>query len=241
MYPQKQKLLTFIFKELVPLRPENGLEKNWTGGQLKKILSVACRLLDVFKADFSNYQFAIDFLRLLVAFRCMYQSLYGKILMPHWRENAISFLDLLQKFIAPSCNIGLIQFHSVLHTMNICQKYELGAGSLGLDQNIEALHSVVSSDILPNVEKIQSISNSDTFDKDNQAPDSYIERFRSIHTRQLEMSLQSTPLKQITVDHFDYLKTITIDKAFVMRFEKISLDSGLLTKLTSAKLQKLQK
>ena len=241
MLLQQQKLIIIIFKDLVPHRIQDGLEKSWTGGQLKKVLAISDRLLDVFKNNFSHYKFAIDFLSLLVSFKLMYDSMFGKVLMPNWRENALNFLKLLREFLLPSCNIGLIHFHTIHHSIQICEKYGLGVGCMGLDQIIEDLHKVVNEDILPNVEQIRTFDVSHVFTKDDPAPESYIERFRSLHCRQLELSLQTLKLKPITLDHFDYLKTIEIDKPLIENYDKKAHEHGLLTKLSSAKLKKISK
>ena len=165
--------------------------------------------------------------------------MFGKVLRPNWRENAVEFLNLFREFISPSCNIGLIQFHNITHCIKICEKYNVGVGCLGLDQIIESLHTVINSEIIPNVEKIRSFSVNHTFTEDNPAPKSYIERLRSVHSRQLEMSLQSLQLKPVAIENFDYLKTVTIDKALISKFDKKAHENGLLTKLTSTKMKKI--
>ena len=122
MLIHQQKLLILLFKDLVPIRNQDGLEKTWTGGQLKKVLSISDRLLNVFLADFPQFKFAIQFLNLLVKFQTMYRNMFGKVLRPNWRENAVEFLNLFREFISPSCNIGLIQFHNITHLSELHER-----------------------------------------------------------------------------------------------------------------------
>ena len=236
----QQKLIKIIFNHFVPIRTQDGLEKAWSGGQIKKILSISSRILEIFLESFPNYEYIIKFLRLLVTFKEMYHSMYGKILMHGWQDHAFAFLEKLKSFMNGSVNIGYIQFHSVIHALNICSKYNLGLGSLGLDQQIEALHSHVYYDLVPNIRKTRMPSSSEVFTDENPPSKSYIDKFLELHGVQLETSLSPIKLKRVVLENSDYLKTVDINTNIITDFDKKAHEHGLLISLSAAQVKKIQ-
>ena len=236
----QQKLIKIIFNSLVPIRTQDGLEKVWTGGQLKKVLSISRRILDVILTDFPSYTYLINFLKLLVAFNDMYQAMFGKHLQNDWDTYAFLFLEKFKLFLDGSMNIGYIQFHSIVHTVNICAKHNLGAGSLGLDQSIEALHSHVHYTLLPNIKKTRKPASDETFTDDNRPSDGYINKFTDIHGVQLETALAPLKLKRVVLENVDYLKTLDIDTETIKEFDDQAHNHGLLIKLTHNQSKKIQ-
>ena len=186
---------------------------------MKKILAISQRILDVFKADFQNYEFVIEFLNLLISFREFYNTMCGKILEPGWEQNASVFLERLKHFLRPSCSIGLIYFHNIIHGIDICKKYQIGLGGLGLDQCIENLHSFVNFQILPNITNIKTPSAKRSFSESDPADTEYIEHFRDLHGRQIESSLNPQKLGKNNLDHTEYLKNVVIDRALIAKFD----------------------
>lgn len=163
----------------------------------------------------------------------------GKILEPGWEQNASDFLERLKNFLQPSCSIGLIYFHNIIHGVDICKKYQIGLGGLGLDQCIETLHSYVNFQILPNVSNIKTPAAKTSFSDSDPAGAEYIAHFRDLHGRQLECSLNPQKLSKNDVDHTDYLKSVVIDRALIAKFDSDAQNHPLLCKLTSSSLKKI--
>ena len=163
----------------------------------------------------------------------------GKILESGWEENASVFLERLKHFLQPSCSIGLIYFHNIIHCIDICKKYQIGLGGLGLDQGIETLHSFVNFDILPNVSNIKTPPAKKSFSDSDPAGAEYIEHFRDLHGRQLECSLNPQILGKNKSDHTEYLKRTVIDRALIAQFDSEAQKHPLLCKLTSSSLKKI--
>ena len=236
----QQKLIKIIFHSFVPIRNQDGLEKNWSGGQIKKILSISRRILDVIVDEFPGYTYIQNFLKLLISFQDMYQSMFGKVLMHGWQGHAFAFLENLKKFMGESVCLGYIQFHTVIHSINVCSKFNVGLGSLGLDQQIEALHSHVNYNLLPNIKKSRIPSPTETFSDENQPTQGYIDKFLDLHGVQLETALVPMKLKPLVLEHANYLQTLEITNDIIKKFDEQAHEHGLLITLSAAQTKKLK-
>ena len=167
--------------------------------------------------------------------------MFGKNLQPGWEQNASIFLEKLRNFLKPSCSIGLVNFHSIIHCVNICKKYRTGMGSLGLDQCIESLHSFITFEILPNICKTKLPSPSETFTDTHSPSNEYIEKFRDIFGRQLECCLNPTKFDEVKLKNTEYLKNVTIDFGLISKFDSEAQNHPLLCKLTSAAAKTISK
>ena len=236
----QQKLIKILFHNFVPVRSHDGLEKNWSGGQIKKILSISNRILEVILEIFPNYTYLQNFLKLLISFQDMYQSMYGKILMQGWQGHAFAFLENLKKFLSGSVCLGYIQFHSIVHAINICTKYNVGLGALGLDQQIEALHSHVHYELLPNIKKKRMTSSCEVFNEENKPNEGYINKFLDLQGVQLETALSPIKLKRVVPENAIYLQTLDINEEVIKHFDMEAHGHGLLIKLSTAQTRKIQ-
>ena len=236
----QQKLIKIIFNTLVPVRTQDGLEKQWTGGQLKKVLSISKRILEIILEVFPTYKFIISFLQLLIAFQDMYESMFGKSLQQNWDNFALLYLEKLKVFMSSSVNVGLTQFHNIVHLINICAKNQVGAGCIGLDQSIEALHNHVSTKILPNIKKTRIPASDEIFNDENPPSEGYINKFVDIHTLQIETALRPLKLKRVILEHSDYLSTLEIDNSIIKEFDNQAQNHELLIKLSAAQAKKIK-
>ena len=236
----QQKMIKIIFHTFVPIRTQDGLEKQWDGGQLKKVLSISQRILEIILEVFPTYKFIISFLQLLIAFHDMYNSMFGKSLQQNWDDYALLFLEKLKLFMSTSINLGMIQFHNIAHLINICAKYQVGAGCIGLDQSIEALHSHVSEKIVPNIKKTRKPASHEIFTDENPPSEGYINKFVDIHTLQLETALTPIKLKRNVLEHCEYLKTLEIDNTIIKQFDNQAHNHELLIKLSATQVKQIQ-
>lgn len=236
----QQKLIKIIFNSFVPIRCQDGLEKNWSGGQIKKIMSISSRILEVVLEIFPDYTFLINFLQLLIAFKKFYEAMCGKSLIQGWEDYAFQFLRSLKSFLSESVSLGYIQFHMIYHSINICAKYGVGLGALGIDQGIESLHSHVFYNLLPNIKKSRMPAPSETLTEENPPTEGYINKFMDIQGVQLETALSPIKLKRVTFDHCDYLKTLEIDASIIKNFDEQAHGHALLVTLSKAQAKKIQ-
>ena len=236
----QQKLIKIIFNAFVPIRTQDGLEKQWDGGQLKKVLSISKRILEIILEVFPSYKFIISFLELLISFHDMYKSMFGKTLQQNWDDFALLFLEKLKLFMSSSVHLGFIQFHNIAHLINICAKHQVGAGCIGLDQSIEALHSHVSEHILPNIKKTRKPTSSEVLTDENPPSEGYINKFVDLHTLQLETALTPLKLKRVALQNCDYLKTLEIDHSIIKEFDNQAHNHELLIKLSAPQVKQIQ-
>lgn len=236
----QQKLIKIIFNTFVPIRVQDGLEKTWSGGQIKKILSISSRILEVISKEFPSYTYIQSFLQLLLSFRSMYLSMYGKVLMQNWQSDAFAFLENLKNFMKDSVSLGYLQFHSIIHSINICSKYNVGLGALGLDQQIEALHSHVYYELLPNIKKSRMPTSSEIFSDENPPSDGYIEKFLDLHCVQLETAMTPNKLKRVVLENSDYLKCLEINSQIIKDLDTQAHEHGLLITLSATQVKKIR-
>ena len=136
-----------------------------------------------------------------------------------WESDLKSFLDALTLFMSNSDSIGLTNFHILLHSSNICKKYNLGLGAMGCDSTIESYHALIMTDILPNLGKAPTmLDNSEAYNKENMPPEYMVTFYKNLFGRALETSLFGIDPKDISLNHYDYAKHISLDAQFIHNF-----------------------
>ena len=136
-----------------------------------------------------------------------------------WESDLKAFLDALTLFMSNSDSIGFTNFHILLHSRNICKKYHVGLGAMGCDSTIESYHALVMTDILPNLGKSPTmLDNAEAYNKENMPPEYMVTFYKNLFGRALEISLFGINPKDISLNHYDYAKNISLDAQFITKF-----------------------
>lgn len=142
-----------------------------------------------------------------------------KTLEPGWESNLKAFLEALTVFMQKSDSIGLINFHLLTHSAEVCKKYSIGLGALGCDSTIEAYHSHVMTEIEPNLGKAPVIlDNSLAYTVDNMPPEHMSQYYRNLFGRALEISLHDIDCRDLKLKHCDYSKNLIVNKDSIKKF-----------------------
>ena len=218
----EQKLMFHLISTLVPKNSKDGFyDDPYHGRQVKKILSIAHNLLPIFEENFINLKFSKELLKLLSLFESLRKSMLCKKLEVGWESDLKAFMDALTIFMAKSDSIGLINFHALNHSRNICKKFNVGLGAMGCDSTIESYHAVIMTDIAPHLGKAPTkLDNAKAYDKENMPPDHMVKYYENLFSRALEISLFGLDPKDINLNHYDYSKNITLDAEFISQFIK---------------------
>ena len=142
-----------------------------------------------------------------------------KVLEVGWESDLKVFMEALTSFMIKSDSIGLINFHALIHSSKICKKYNVGLGAMGCDSAIESYHSLVMTDIAPNLGKAPTmLDNSAAYNKENMPPEHMITYYKNLFSRGLEISLFGINIKDNSLNHYDYTKHISLDAAGINKF-----------------------
>ena len=179
---------------------------------------MATKLVSILEENAPKLTFCIDFFKVLSLFEIVRQKMLGKKLEENWGMSLNQFMNELSLFMEKSDSIGLMNFHLLSHSKNICQKFNVGLGGIGCDNTIESFHSHILTMIIPHLGKHPVLpDNSIAYDKENMPPQHVIDYHLNLFSRALEISMFEIPDKNEDFSHKDYTKNKSIDFAYVQK------------------------
>ena len=179
-------------------------------------MALATKLHAVFEENLPEYKFCLKFFKLLALFEKVRRGMLCKKLENNWEESLIDFMNSLSLFMDQSDSIGLINFHMLNHSMQICKKYNAALGCIGSDSTIESFHSHVMSTISPHLGKSPVfIDNSIAYDSENMPSQNIIDYHLNLFSRALEIAMLEIPDKNEIFEHKDHSKSKCINLAYI--------------------------
>ena len=186
---------------------------------MKTILSLAKKIYDIFHENFPDYTFCSEFFKLLSNFEEVRKKMLCKKLEENWEITLDKFMKSLTDFMDQSDSIGLVNFHLLSHSKQICKKYNVGLGCIGSDSVIESFHSHVMTQIMPHLGPSPVvIDNSIPYNNENMPAENMKDYHLNLFGRALEISLFDITDKNEKYDHKDYSKNKGLDLSYVKQF-----------------------